>query len=44
MAADFGFVESPTDPLHLFVLLKDLHSHGSIPQLLGSPHPARAHR
>jgi len=26
--AHFGFVESPTDPLHLFVLLKDLRSHG----------------
>jgi GNAT superfamily N-acetyltransferase len=25
--AHFGFVESPTDPLHLFVLLKDLRSH-----------------
>jgi GNAT superfamily N-acetyltransferase len=24
----FGFVESPTDPLHLFVLLKDVRSHG----------------
>ena len=24
----FGFVGSPTDPLHLFVLLKDLRSHG----------------
>jgi GNAT superfamily N-acetyltransferase len=26
--AHFGFVESPTDPLHLFVLLKDLRSLG----------------
>jgi hypothetical protein len=26
--AHFGFVESPTDPLHLFVLLKDLRSKG----------------
>ena len=26
--AHLGFVESPTDPLHLFVLLKDLRSHG----------------
>ena len=25
--AHFGFVESPTDPLHLFVLHKDLRSH-----------------
>jgi len=26
--AHFGFVESPTDPLHLFVVLKDLRSLG----------------
>ena len=26
--AHFGFVESPTDPLHLFVLLKDLRNQG----------------
>ena len=26
--AHFGFVQSPTDPLHLFVLLKDLRSLG----------------